>query len=75
MLLMLMDCGANGQNTQKALATIKQYKFTSQCFVGKPNRTMMMYFLTENNNATRIIPGGLFSGVGHRQDFYLCLLF
>jgi hypothetical protein len=58
--------GPNSQvNAQKAMGIIKQYKFTSQCFIGRPMPAMQYYLVSgggsgsSNNNKA---PSGTFAG-------------
>jgi hypothetical protein len=59
--------GPNSQvNAQKAMGIIKQYKFTSQCFIGRPMPAMQYYLVSgggsgssNNNNKA---PSGTFAG-------------
>ncbi len=52
----LLDFGSDQTSTIKAYYIIKFYKFTSQCFVGRPDPSME-YFLSSGNS-----PAGSFAG-------------
>jgi len=52
----LLDFGTDQASADKALNIIKFYKFTSQCFVGRPNPSMQ-YFLCNGASPAGAFPG------------------
>lgn len=58
--MLLLDFADNRDNAEKALQIITFYRFTSQCFVGRPGRpgfTPMQYYLVNGSS-----PQGEFNG-------------
>jgi len=52
----LLDFGSSVYNAVKAYNIIKFYKFTSQCFVGRPGPSMR-YFLSDGKAPAGVFPG------------------